>query len=307
MLVSVVIPSYNHRDYVIQAIESVLDQSWPQVDLIVIDDGSKDCSPEAIQKLLDRRGGFRFIARNNLGLLKTLNQGLHLARGEFFCELASDDYFPPDSIEKRARYLLDHPECVAVFGDGWLVDGDRLTQERFLLDKHRRMFASDDPIPSMLNGVHPVFSSGIIRRDELIAVGSFDAELFRYYEDLDTPYRLLKRGRLGLLDEPVICRRSHETNVSRTTKHIRTEKLLLYDKLLVDEFFAPYRRDLRKKAQREYLKLGRLIFSGVVSSRDQEVFNSLGKYGYSGPRAFYYRVYERCKRKFGREKNECEH
>ena len=76
MLVSIVIPSYNHRQYVVQAIESVLDQDWPEIDLIVIDDGSKDGSSEVIQELLDRRGGFRFVARENRGLIKTLNQGL---------------------------------------------------------------------------------------------------------------------------------------------------------------------------------------------------------------------------------------
>lgn len=257
MLVSVVIPSYNHCNYVIQAIESVFDQTWPQVDLIVIDDGSRDDSPEEIQKLLDRRGGFRFVARENRGLLKTLNEGLALARGEFLCELASDDDLPPDSLEKRARFLLEHPECVAVFGDGFIVRGDVPTNETFLGERRRRALAKDDPIPDMLNGGSPVFSTGLVRTDVLRRAGGFDDGTFRYYEDLDTPIRLALAGKIGFIDEAVICRRQHETNVSSTTPHIRLEKALCYAKLLKDSRMAPYRSLLARCFRRSLLALGR--------------------------------------------------
>jgi alpha-1,3-rhamnosyltransferase len=269
MLVSVVIPSYNHRQYVVQAIESVLDQNWPQIDLIVIDDGSRDGSPEAIQKLLDARGGFRFVARENRGLLKTLNEGLSLAQGELFCELASDDYFPPDSLEKRVRFLLEHPECIAVFGDGFRVVNDVVAGTSLLDERRRQVLSAPDPIPGMLEGELPVFSTGLVRHNALIAMGGFDDQTFRYYEDLDTPILLAMQGRLGFIDTQVICRRQHETNVSSSTSHVRVEKVLCYRKLLDVPRLAPYRSLLKRRLRRSLLALGRHLNSAHGGSEKE--------------------------------------
>ena len=184
-----------------------MSQTWSNIDLIVIDDGSTDDSPDLIRSYYEKRGGFRFIVRGNKGLLKTLNEGLTLARGEFFCELASDDYFPLDSLEIRARYLLAHPLSVAVFGDGIIVQGNALTDETFCGEKRRCMLAKSDPIPDMLKGCLPVFSTGLVRTELLRRIGGFDDETFRYYEDLDTPIRLSLAGKLSMVNFPVIFRR----------------------------------------------------------------------------------------------------
>ena len=259
MLVSVVIPSYNHRQYVAQAIESVLNQSWPQIDLIVIDDGSKDGSDEAIRQMHDTRGGFRFVTRENQGLLATLNEGLSLAMGEYFCELASDDYFPVDSIERRIRYLSEHPECAAVFADGCLIEHDEPNDSSLIKDRHRKMFADNDPIPAMLKGALPIFSTGLIRCSALRAIGGFDARNLRYYEDLDTPILLSLQGKIGFIDEQVICRRHHETNISSTTSHVRLEKALCYRKLLGDDRMSSHKNITRKAYIRALLALGRHV------------------------------------------------
>lgn len=269
MSVTVVIPSYNHRPYVLQAIESVLAQELTDLDLIVIDDGSQDGSAELIRELWEKRGGFRFIARENRGLLRTLNEGLHLARGEFFCELASDDYFPPGSLQRRIDYLRDS-DCVAVFADGVIVQGTSPTAERFLPRQRRQMLAADDPIPAMLNGHLPVFSTGMIRTEVLRRVGGFDEENFRFYEDLDTPIRLALAGRFGFVDVPVICRREHESNVSTSTPHIRVEKVFWYAKLLQMREMAPYGAILRKQLRRSLLKLGRSLRQRKLPAQSRE-------------------------------------
>lgn len=276
MSVSVVIPSYNHRDYVIQAIESVLAQEGVvDLDLIVIDDGSKDGSSEIIREFHRKRGGFRLIARENQGLIRTLNEGLRLARGEYFCELASDDYFPHESLRLRSDYLRSHPECVAVFADGVMVHGTSRTSERLLDPKRRRMLVEDDPIPAMLNGHLPVFSAGLFRTEALRLAGGFDEETFRFYEDLDTPIRLARLGRFGFIDAPLICRRHHDSNVSTTTQHIRIEKVLCYRKLLDDLSFVSYRPIIKRRLVREYIKLGRYLNKKRnCTQADKNVFRS---------------------------------
>ncbi|WP_303721353.1 glycosyltransferase family 2 protein [Malonomonas rubra] len=273
MLVSIVIPSYNHRQYVVQAIESVLDQDWPEIDLIVIDDGSKDGSPEVISELLERRGGFRFVSRENCGLIKTLNQGLSMARGDFFCELASDDYLPVDSISIRAKAIANDPTSIAVYANGHLVFDNEVIENGLINDKQRQMFASEDPVAWMIRGVLPVFSSGLYRIDAIRDIGGFDENTYKYYEDLEIPVRLCGLGHVKFMDKPVIYRREHDSNISKTTNHVRLEKVRCLDKLLSDEEFIHHKDDLVKLLAHEYFKYGKsLLRQRIVTNDDYDTF-----------------------------------
>jgi alpha-1,3-rhamnosyltransferase len=257
MRVTIIIPSYNHRRYVGQAITSVLDQTGPEVDLIVIDDASTDGSAEVIRAMHAERGGFRFIERRgNKGLISSLNEGLALATGDYFCELASDDYLPPDSLAARADYLAAHADHVALFADALLVNGERATDCRVLDEKRRTLFGQADPLPLMLQGVLPIFATGMFRTEVLRTIGGFDPR-YRCYEDLEMPVLLWLAGRVGFLDQPVLCRREHGANVSATTAAIRTDKILCYEKLLQHPGLASYRPLIRYRLRRSYLALGR--------------------------------------------------
>lgn len=286
--VSVVIPSYNHHRYVLQAIESVLAQTWSQVDLIVIDDGSSDGSAELIQTFWEERGGFTYLRRENRGLIQTLNQGLELAKGQYFCELASDDYLPVDSLEKRATFLNNHQDCVAVFADGYMVWDEQETKERFLDEKRRRLFDQNDPIPDLLRGTLPVFATGLFLTSILREVGGFDCETFRYYEDLEMPVRLCQKGRVGFLDEPVFFRRDHETNTSRVTRHIRAEKVCCFEKFVKDPSLSIYRKLIIKSLCRHYLSLGRYLRQGHGSEQEKEVFQGAWNFVWRDPRLVWY-------------------
>ncbi len=290
MCVSVIIPSYNHYKYVVQAIESVLSQSWPNIDLIVIDDGSRDGSPEVIQRLWQERGGFRFISRENQGLIKTLNEGLALAKGEFICELASDDYLPLDSLERRTNFLTKNPECVAVFADGILIFDENRTEQTFLDERRRKMLGAADPIPEMLQGALPVFSTGLFRTEILRKIGGFDEEDFRFYEDLDTPIRLALAGRFGFIDAPVICRRQHETNISTSTSHIRVEKVFWYAKLLRMSGMVPYKAIVQKQLRRSVLKLMQVLSrqKKELNERELTALRMGWQYAWHDPRILFY-------------------
>lgn len=286
--VSVIIPSYNHQRYVLQAIESVLAQTWPEIDLIVIDDGSNDGSAELIRKFWEERGDFTFIGRENRGLIETLNEGLALAKGKYFCELASDDYLPIDSLEKRAGFLNDHSDCVAVFADGFMVREEKETQERFLYDKRKRLFDQENPIPDLLRGVLPVFATGLFVTEVLRSIGGFDSEVFRYYEDLETPVRLCQKGKVVSLDIPVIFRRAHETNTSRITHHVRAEKVRCYKKFEKDPSLSPYRGIIRCRLRRHYLALGRYLRQGQGTEREKVLFRTAWPFVWRDPRLLWY-------------------
>lgn len=126
-LVSVVIPCYNHSDYIQNAINSILIQDYKNVELIVIDDGSKDDSAQKIEEMIraceDRFIRFEFRCRANRGLCATLNEALAWCQGEYFISIASDDLMLPGRIAAQVKLLSSYGEqCVGVFGSAQLID-----------------------------------------------------------------------------------------------------------------------------------------------------------------------------------------
>lgn len=295
-IVTVVIPSYNHQNYVAQAIESVLDQSWPDIDLIVIDDGSKDNSVKVINDILTKRGGFRFIhGHPNQGLMNSLNMGLEMARGSYFCELASDDFLPQESIEKRVLFLENHADHVAVFTDGLSVQGNILTDRTILDTKRRLLFTLDDPTPSLLKGILPVFATGLFRTQTMRELGGFDPS-FRCYEDLEMPVLLCQAGKIGQLTTPLFCRREHDTNTSSTTSIIKTDKILWYRKLLARPELAQYASIIHRELRRAYLRLGRHISAtNGGTPYDRQLFNGGWPYAFKDLRLLYHLLKWRSK------------
>ena len=288
-LVSVVIPCYNHEHYIEQAISSVLSQDYPSIELIVIDDGSTDNSPQTIKELHDKQQNFTYLSQKNSGLIATLKRGLTRAKGEFFCQLASDDFLPSNSISKRVEKLNANLNSVAVFTDAYSVNGDVVTERRITRDKLKRMYASDDPITHILQGAPPIFSTGLHRTNALRAIDAFDSTTFRYYEDLDTPILLLTQGSFEYLDEALFFRRTHATNISGTTSHIRSEKIKCYQKLLAHSELAAYHKLLLRLLKRSYLQLGRTISQANNDMPvERNLLNTGWKYAFSDMRLCYY-------------------
>ena len=125
-LVTIAIPCYNHEQYVQDSIQSIIDQSYSNIELIIIDDGSKDNSVLKIQELIsictNRFSRFEFRYRENKGLCNTLNEALKWANGEYFCTLASDDMIQPEKIELQIQALREYPEAIACFGGVNIID-----------------------------------------------------------------------------------------------------------------------------------------------------------------------------------------
>ena len=102
--VSVLIPCYNHQDFVSQTINSVMNQTFSDFELIVIDDGSKDNSV-AIIKELQNKFKFKFISRHNKGLVPTVNELISLSTGKYYVIFASDDVMLPNRLERQVGFL----------------------------------------------------------------------------------------------------------------------------------------------------------------------------------------------------------
>ncbi len=290
--VTVLLPCHDHAAFVEEAVRSVMTQTHDDVELIVIDDGSSDGSAAVLERVHRRApAAFQFLRQENQGLVATLQRGLELATGTYVCELASDDSLPPESLARRVAFLESHPSHVGVFTDACRVDGEARTDERLLDDARRTLFEAVDPIPTMLRGVLPIFATGLFRTEALRDCGGFDAQHFRFYEDLDTPVRLALAGRLGQIDEPLFWRREHASNVSSVTGHVRRELATCYEQLLRLPACAPYTELLAHRRYRAYLALGQHI--GTCSepdARDVAVLRKAWPLGWWHPRLLYHLV-----------------
>lgn len=258
-LVTVIVPAYNHEDYVVECVQSILEQDYPNMDVIVINDGSTDSTDLRIRGWMEKNGkDFRYVSKQNEGLIRTLNLGLKMSKGEYFCECASDDALLPGSIRKRVEYLLANPALDCVFADGYIIEGGAKTEKR-LFDGKIGFRSAEHFIGDLLKGRARIFfASGMIKRSVIDAFGAFDED-FRYYEDRLLKYQIALKPEVGYLDEPVMYYRVHSTNTSKGNPlWVRAEGILAFEKLTGmygDEFrgiFEPY----LFKEYLKYLKVG---------------------------------------------------
>lgn len=127
-LITVVIPAYNHEKYVREAIYSILEQTYPNIELLVVDDGSSDRTWKTIQEMEPacraRLTAISFATQKNQGICATLNSMFKAAGGDYIFYLGSDDIAKPDAIRILYDYMSGDPECALAVGDNMFIDDD---------------------------------------------------------------------------------------------------------------------------------------------------------------------------------------
>ncbi len=214
-LVSFIMPARNHAAYVGTALNSVLAQSHPRIELIVIDDGSQDDTAGEIARTLAscrREMRIEFIRQQNQGLARTLIRGLDLARGDYVQFLASDDALFPDMTARLvARLRQAGPQVVAAACDGYVFDGhhsrhmlfSRLFPAPLSRNQHRELQVCNW-FPAM----------GLLyRRDLMMEAGGPDPELV--YEDWGLLLNLTRRLQIVQIPDRLFLYRQHNRNTSK--------------------------------------------------------------------------------------------
>jgi len=242
-LITVVIPSFNHQAYVAQSIQSVLDQTYKEIELIVIDDGSSDSSAKVIQKLL-HDNEFKFIARKNRGLATTLNEGIRLAKGKYICFLASDDYFLPRRIE-HAVSRLEHlnNDAIATYTDGFIINDKNKKLSKFS-DIYPRPMVGD--VYSNLIVSNWIPAMGITYRTTLLKKFMFDVRF--KIEDYALYLKIFKRNKfkIDFYKSFDFCYRQHLTNISNIRSVMFRETKLIQKSFKVVKRHAEFINNLKK-------------------------------------------------------------
>ncbi len=239
--VSVVIPAYNHEKYVGEAIQSVLDQTFQDFELIIINDGSTDNTEAEILKFKDER--IRYYSQGNRGLSATLNRGIELARGEYFNFLPSDDAFFPEKLEIQLKIFEEDPALGLVFAYPQLIDAEgREIKDDLVAQWAIVPYETKEEIfPALFERNFLSAPTALIKMDCFRRVGVFDESL-KYAQDYDMWMKVLKYYECRLMKQPLVRYRWHGENLTWAPT-LETEreraKLLLnaYLSLSIKEIF----------------------------------------------------------------------
>lgn len=209
--VSVICTSYNHEAYVEQALQSVIDQDYPNVELIVVDNNSSDRSAERIENFAKKHSGLRLIKNlTNLGLNRAFNQGLALAEGRYVIDLAADDVLLPNRISHQVSLFeeLSGPYAV-VFSNAAYIDGQgRETAIHYAVDgngRSRTKVPSGNVFQNVLESYFICTPTMMMRRDVLNELGGYDESLS--FEDFDFWVRSSRLYHYAYLDEVLTLKR----------------------------------------------------------------------------------------------------
>jgi len=265
-LVSIVLPTYNGARYLEQALQSVLDQTYTEWELIIVDSYSTDDTPHIIARFCDQDSRIRVIQhpKDQGRLPGALNAGFALAQGEYHTWLSDDNYFRPHALETLATYLDTHPEIDLVYSDFTVFYEGNPTPEL------RR--AAD---PDLLTEKTVVTPSFLYRRAVYERLGGYRVEYF-LSEDYDFWLRAYSYFRFQPIHEDLHVYRFHSQGLTATATRSAIDAVI--EKTLLDNLeHSPWTRQ-RQPRSRIYLYLARLAGRQGAASRQRRYWLLAARY-----------------------------
>ena len=248
-LVSVIIPNYNYGRYLGGAIDSVLTQSYPNVELLVVDDGSNDESPEVVRRYAGR---LRWLSQPRQGVSAARNRGIQESRGELVAFLDSDDAWYPEKLARQVA-RLDRPAVGMVCCGMEHVDEAGRVLGRSLPTQRGRLLRD---IALLRWTYAPGGSGALVRRSSLERAGLFDPALSTS-ADWDLWRRIAAQDDIEICPEPLVRYRVHAGSMHTNLAAFEHDMLLAFDKMFKD----PSAADVHHLRRRCYSNLY-LMFSG---------------------------------------------
>ena len=249
-LISVITPTYNDEKFIAQCIVSVLEQTYSNLELIIVDDASNDRTPHIINGYVDQDRRIKFIRHNeNWGIYRlgdTYNQALKIARGELIGILEGDDFWPGDKLEQQAT-LFDNPRIVLSWGKAAITDETGGILGFRPMRKMNEELASNSPTGRILkellyrNFIPPV--SVLMRKNSLLSIGGFQHRSYLQFVDYPTFLAMSLQGEFCFVDRVTGYWRRHRSQI--TAKFC--EELAKGASRFVQEFFPRIPEDIREE------------------------------------------------------------
>lgn len=229
-LVSVIIPAYNAEKWIAECVQSAIGQTYPDLEIIVVDDGSTDGTAKIIED--DFRGQVSLFQQQNRGQAAATFRGIKEARGEFIAFLDSDDLWKLEKIETQVAYLRANPDVVALHTDAEEFATFGVAHVSYL-DRHSLLRCGNDPMAAIVACDIPLRSTMVLRNEFLTRHAISPDSQARSVDDVGLFMEIIGRGgRFDLLDEVTTYRRMHEANISSNHFNRFAWRVPMYERLL---------------------------------------------------------------------------
>lgn len=243
MKVSIVIPAYNCEHFIVETLQSAQQQTYRDIEIIVVDDGSTDATAERVREL---DGSIRYIRQENSGGgSRPRNTAIRAASGDLIALLDSDDLMLPDHLEHLVALLEAHPEIDLAFSDYRNFRGEEVHPPhstactRFARAPKTKLGEHLYSVPRSVT-FHTLFlenpltpSATVFRRHLVEKIGWFD-ETVTHSEDIDFFFRAARVSDFGYVDRPTILRRLHSQSLSANSVKMLTGQLTVYPRYADD-------------------------------------------------------------------------
>ena len=240
MSISVIIPVFNGAKTIKETIDSILNQIFQNLELIIIDDGSKDTTLEVVKSFSDSR--IKVFSYPNAGLSASRNRGISQAKGEYISFIDADDLWTPDKLESQWKALQKNPQAAIAYS--WT---DYIDESSKFIKSGRRIKVNGDAFSKLLlinfleNGSNP-----LIRQEAFEKIGGFDESLLAA-EDIDMWLRLAANYEFVCVEKSQILYRVSTSSMSTNLKRQETASLKVMERAFsypkADKF-----KDLRKES-----------------------------------------------------------
>ena len=227
-LVSVLVPAYNHGEYIERCIESIWQQTYPNIEIIVINDGSSDNTGELLDKLKSQsKHQMQVIHQKNAGLCRTLNRLNSLSNGKYIISIASDDELYPERINNHVSYLEKNDDVgiAGCFGQQQVIDENSCIK----IERVVREINFDNQHIGLLEGKIPFSLQGTTFIASIYSKFEFDENLA--FEDWDFYLRLTMEYRLAYIPSIAFRYRGHEEGLNRNVSKMASARIAIFQKL----------------------------------------------------------------------------
>ncbi|MDD5633967.1 MAG: glycosyltransferase [Candidatus Omnitrophica bacterium] len=269
--VSIIIPAYNKAELTVKTVDSVLRQTYNNIEIIVVDDGSTD---DTHQRLISYGDKIVYIHKENGGACSARNLGIKAAKGEYIGILDCDDLYLPEKVEISVKYLEENMEAGFVSTVAYLIDETEQVQGIHCLGRNK---GTGWITKKLLAGNFVCNSTVIVRKSCLDLVGLFDETIF-FPADWDMWLRLSENFKAGYINVPLSMYRTTGSYLARHLDQSKKEELIVLEKAFKRNTIL--REYLKNKAVSNVYRRYSLnyLFCGDINKSREFLIMSLRKY-----------------------------
>ena len=228
-LVSVIIPAYNHEKYIKQCIESVLNQTYSNLEILVADDCSTDKTREEIEKIKDKRLK-KIFPKKNQGAVNTMNELSKKCTGKYIAVIGSDDIWYPTKIEEQVKVFKENPKLGAVFTEADFIDDKNEKYENTEIFNYKNMTAGERIRYFYEKGNHLCHPSSMIKKSVFEDIGEYNNG-YRQLHDYDYWTRLIQKYDIYTINKRLMAYRRTKTNNQSISSANTSNTIRVYNEL----------------------------------------------------------------------------